>query len=810
MRGEAGNLQTQPSAAVTRRFGAAGASQRPLARATPPDGRMSPVRSAVARRADRRHGAGGPGPRWVVVLLAIVAAGFGDRPPDARAASAAGPFSFLATPTDQLGVPGLFAASEVTPEGDLYTGYGELTFELGSPLQLYDQPLRQLEDGRLPIIDSTVEHGGVAYSLAMLATPVDGVSVDLVRVVMRNVTSRPQTAIWAAGMRRSGGARVSATGAPDFRYLAPSGTENGLYAQPGAALPPSRTWRVAGNAIVSDGQAYAFLPGSTAGRTVRVRQACPARTEICALASYARRLRPGQQTTLDFAMPAVPVPAHGAPAGRIAALHYPAVHAAARATWAKMLGPAMRVHLPEAAVENAYYASLTEILTSRYKLPADTPGGIGGFWVQTVNDLQYHAFWLRDGAIMTNALDLAGLPSVAAEDLAFFPVWRAPNGLYESRLGQFDGMGEALWAIGRHAELTGDTEFAREQIPGMAQSVRWLAQQIASDPLGLMPISSPGDNEQTTGHLAGDDFWAVAGMDAAVRLAQIAGSPPEAAGWPALDAKLRANVARATRAAAAHNGGAVPPALDHGGGLDWGNWWVAYPDGPLGLYDPIVTATIKRADATNREGIATYDHGRLLHDYLGFRIFETQLERGEQAPVIDGLYSELAHSTATSGGFETDITPGGKRSSASNLSPHGTYSAELVTLIRNMLVRDDGQRIYLLSALPGDWLTPGAVTAVTRAPTTLGPVTVRLQAHTGGATLTWSAPPTTDPVWPVPYGVSDFHASAGTLSGQMLTLPASSGTLRVTWKVRKSTTLAATVAALRNDYKSHGTPFPAG
>ncbi|HEX3873663.1 MAG TPA: hypothetical protein VHW26_05930 [Solirubrobacteraceae bacterium] len=749
--------------------------------------------------------------RGAVAVLAGAAGILGQWPGAARATTAKEPFSFLATPTDQLGVPGLFAASEVTPEGDLYTGYGELAFELGSPLAPYDQPLRSFEGGRFPIIDSTVEHAGVSYSVAMLATPVGGVSVDLVRVVMRNVSGRPQTAVWAAGMRRSGGARLTADGAPDFRYLAPSGTENGLYAQPGAVLPPSRTWRVAGDAIVSGGRSYAFLPASRAGRTSRNRRTCADRVEICALVSYARRLGPGQEAVLDFAMPAVPVALPGALAARIANLRYPRAHADLRAAWAKSLAPAIRIHLPEQAVENAYYASLTQILTSRYKLPANAPGGIGGFWVQAVNDLQYHAFWLRDGAIMTNALDLAGLHAVAAQDLAYFPVWRAPDGLYESRLGQFDGMGEALWAIGRHAELTGDDAFARAEFPGLAQSVRWIAQQVASDPLGLMPISSPGDNEQITGHLAGDDFWAVAGMDAAVRLAAMAGSPPAAAGWPALDAELRANVARATRAAAAGNGGAVPPALDRTGGLDWGNWWVAYPDGPFSIYDPIVTATIARADAGMREGIATYDHGRMLHDYLGFRIFETQLERGEQAPVVDGLYSEIAHSTGTSGGFETGIAPLGKRSSASNLSPHGTYSGELVTLIRNMLVRDDGTRIYLLSAVPGGWLEPGAVTSATRAPTTLGPVSFRLSAHPGGATLTWSAPASIDPVWPVPNGVGDFHASAGTLSGRSLTLPASSGTLRVTWKLHGSTTtLAGTIASLRREYRSHGRPFPAG
>jgi hypothetical protein len=743
-------------------------------------------------------------------VLAILVATLAGGSSAARAASPAEPFSFLATPTDQLGVPGLFAASEVTPEGDLYTGYGELTFELGSPLELFDQPLRSFADGRYPIIDSDVELAGIRYELELLATPVDGVSVDVIRVTMANVSHEARTAVWGVGIRRSGGRQLTSQGAPYFRYLAPSGTENGLYAQPGAVVPPGSTWTVADDAFVRDGQASAFLPATTEGRAVSVQSSCRERTEICARVSYARRLRPGQETVLDFAMPAVPVAVPSALADRIAALRYPAARAALRAGWDALLGPAIRLHVPEQAVEDAYYASLTQILTSRYQLPA-TSGAAAGTWVQTVNDLQYHAFWLRDSAIMINALDLAGLHSVAAQDLGYFPYTQEPDGLFISRPNQYDGMGEALWTIGRHAELTDDASFARAMLPEVSAAVVWIRRQITLDPLGLMPISSPGDNEEITGRLAGDDFWAVAGMDAALRVAQIAGRPELAESWQGVDTALRANVARATRTAAARNGGAVPPALDRGGGLDWGNWWVAYPDGPLGLYDPIVTATIDRAEASLREGIATYDHGRKLHDYLGFRIFETQLERGDQAPVVNALYSEIAHSSGTYGGFETDIAPLGKRSSASNLSPHGTYSGELVTLIRNMLVRDDGTRVYLLSAVPAAWLEPGDVTSVSQAPTTLGAVSVRLTAVPGGATLTWSAPESSHPVWPVPYGVSDFHADAGTLAGRTLTLPGPSGTLRVTWRVEPHpSTLADTIAALRREYRSQGTPFPAG
>jgi hypothetical protein len=452
----------------------------------------------------------------------------------------------------------------------------------------------------------------------------------------------------------------------------------------------------------------------------------------------------------------------------------------------------MRLRIPEPGIADAYAASLVQILTSRYRLP-------DGPWVQTVNDLQYHAFWLRDAAIMTNALDLAGLSGPAREDLDYFAAWQRPDGLFISRAGQYDGMGQALWALGRHASLTRDAGFARAKLAAVDRAVGWLEAQVAGDPTGLLPVGDPHDDEYVSGRLAGDDFWAVAGLDEAVGLARVAGRPDLASAWAELAGRLRASVGRATRAAAAANGGAVPPALDRPGGRDWGNWWVAYPDGPLPPGDPIVGATIRRARAGFREGIATY--AGQLHDYTGFRIFETELARGEQAGVVAGLYAELAHATGTLGGFEADIRPGGKRSSAANLTPHGTYSAELVTLLRNMLVRDDGSGVVLLGAVPSGWLRPGAVVSVDGAPTAHGRVSFALRSRRGGARLTWEAPAGTTLGWPVPYGVSGFRAAGARVVGGVVRLPGASGSLSVTWALRPGpTTLAGTIARLRRSY----------
>lgn len=733
----------------------------------------------------------------VAVLVAVAAAG--------APTSAGAQWSFVATPTDQLAVPGLAAASEITPEGDIYTGFGELVFGFGDPLVAWVQPQRRLAaGGRYPIFASSRDRAGVRYTVSLVAAGVDGVAVDLVRVRMRNLGPRARRAGWSVGVRRSGGgAGLNALGAPAFRYLAPAASQPGLYTQAGDTGVPR--WAVAGGAIVrtpaAGGPAAAFAllaPGGTGS----VAAGCVRRTQICARVTYAPVLGPGRTATLEFELPAVPLRVDGPAVGDTRRVGYAGAVATVRRSFDAVLGRGMRLTLPERGVQDAYYAGLVQILTSRYQL-----AGPAGAWVQAVNDLQYHAFWLRDAAIMTNALDLAGLALPAREDLDYFASWQRPDGLFISRPEQYDGVGQALWALGRHAELTRDAAWAAAVLPSVGRAVDWVGGQLAGDG-GLLPSGNPGDDEYVAGRLAGDNFWAVAGVDAAVRLALVARRTDLATAWGAVATRLRRRVAAATRAAAARDRGAVPPALDRAGGRDWGNWWVAYPDGPLAPDDPIVGATIRRARAGFREGIATY--AGQLHDYTGFRIFETELLRGDQTAVVGGLYAELAHATGTLGGFETDIRPGGNRSSAANLTPHGTYSGELVALIRNMLVRDDAGRVLLLGAVPPAWLLPGKVVSVARAPTAHGLVSFVLRTRPGGAVLSWAAPAGTALAWPVPVGVSRFRASRGRVARGVLALPGASGSVAVGWRLRaragagapaRAPTLASTIAALRRAYR---------
>jgi hypothetical protein len=703
------------------------------------------------------------------------------------------PYSYVATPTDQISVPGYAAGAEITPEGFLYTGLGELVFaQSGRP---WRSQWRTLEDDRLPIVTSGAQRDGLRSSVTAFAELVGHTPVAFVRVRLRNPGQRPREARWSIAVRWSGGA-LKPTGVRRFRYLRPAtAAQPGAYLQLGDPFDPSARYRWHGRALVRGAHVLlvAPSPSSTRARTADAR--VKPDTEF-GRRVYRRRLGAHGSATLDFQVPLEAVAPRTRAARAIARTRFDTAHRRARARWLALLDRAAGIEIPEAKVRDAWYASLANILMPRYRTAA-------GAWVQAVNDLQYHAFWLRDAAVMTQALDLAGLTRQAGENLGFFFDWQRPDGLFVSRENQYDGFGQALWAIGQHVRRTGDDALARRALDPVARAMQWLAAARSADPLGLLPPSDPRDNEMIAGHLAGDDFWALDGIAEGVALARRLGREDLATSWEAQGADLRAALLRRLPPAAP-----IPPALDAPGGQDWGNLWAAYPAQVLSADDPRVAATMAKARAGFREGIATYLDGTDLHGYLGFRVFETDLLRGDQRAVIDGLYASLAHTTSTQGGFETGIRVFGKRSVDDNMTPHGWFAAEYVALLRNMLVREDDHGLTVFSALSPQWLRPGRVVAITHAPTLYGKVSVRLRSLRDGAVLTWSG--VHAPLrWPVPAWVSAVRAPGLAAGARTIALTGSRGRLRVHWRLGATRlSFARTVAQLRTAYAARGLQPP--
>ena len=722
---------------------------------------------------------------FVVSLLCAVL------PATARARAQPG---FLATPTDQLTVPGQVAGAEITPEGDVYTGAAEIAFRYGPGLAAWRVATRTRAEGRYPVLSSQAAAAGVGYRLTTLMDTVAGQAVVFAHLTVHNGSPRRAVARWAAEALWSGGAPEPA-GRHAYRFPRPATSPvPGLYTQPGEPFDAGARYASAGGALTRDGRVLMVYGG--APDTPRGDQTAPAPSSRVGRASYALALAPGATRTIDVRIPVVPRTLTPAEIAGLRADSFAAHLSAVLGRWRAALAPAVRVSLPEPGVDRAFDTALVQLLEPRYQLP-------DGRWVQTVNALQYHSFWLRDTAVIAQALDVAGLHQPAAQDLAFFSAWQRPDGLFISRAGQMDGLGEALWGLGEHVRLTGDTAFADAWLPAVGRAMDWLAQARASDPLHLVPPSNPGDDELVAGHLPGDDFWAVAGADAAAGLAGAAGRPDLAAAWRAQRDDLRATIVAALR----RHGGAIPPALDTAGGHDWGNLWAAWPYPVLAPGDPQVTATLRGVRSRFAEGIATY--GRSLHGYLGFRVFQTELARGEQRAAVAGLYSSLAHLTSTGGCFELGTRPFGTRRIADDLAPHAWCSAELVALIRNMLVRERGAGLQLLGALSPAWLGGGRRVAISAAPTARGPVSAALTSTRRGARLTWSGPAGVPLWWTVPAAARSVRVGGRAVHG-LVALPGASGSLTIRWRLppRSALSLAATRRALAAAYRRHGRTAP--
>jgi len=699
-------------------------------------------------------------------------------------------------------VPGLAAATEITPEGYLYTGWTEVVFRAGYGLRMWNQPYRTLAGGRYPVIRQARRIGGLDYSITTVASPVANRAVNFVRVRVRNPGRRTARGGFGLGVRWSGGA-VKASGVHRFRFRRPvTPGRIGFYYQPGEVFNPAARHRFAGRSLVRDGKALYILPARVprAARLVR-RVGKRGRLRpgtIVGNAAYRFRLRPGRSLTLDIEVPAEPPTRPSAEYDAIAKASYARERARKIASARRVFGRMMEVRLPERKVADTYYASVGNILAARYQQE--------GYWIQTVNRLQYHAFWLRDAAIITNALDLIGLHDIARQNLGFFGVWQEPSGLFISRPEQYDGFGQALWAMGEHVRRTGDAAYARNVLPAVGRAMAWLERTRAADALGLLPAGNPRDNELVTGHMAGDNFWGVAGARAAADLARAAGDDRLAERWAAEAAAYAAALDASVRKAAERTG-FIPPALDAAGGQDWGNLWAAYPTGVYAAGDPLVEATMRHARGEFREGIATWLDGRLLHHYLGFRVFQTDLADGDQDRALRGLYDSLAHTTSTHAGFETGVRVYGSRAVDDNMTPHGWWAAEYVAFLRNMLVREDGAGITLASVLAPGWLEPGKTVAVKRARTPFGPLSYELQATSGGARLTWDADvtPGTRVRVAVPQWVSDVEAPGLDRRERWITLGDRSGSLEIRWnRGRASESYSEAVTRLRASYRRRG------
>lgn len=651
------------------------------------------------------------------------------------------PFSYPSHPTDEIGVMYSPSATEITPEGYLYTGFGELMFFIGPDHRPVSQRLHTLAKGYLPIVSYDVAQSGIRYHFEMFSASVgeqpEGLVVNLVRITAQNTGSNRASAYLSTAMPYQAVAST-ASGVGDHRFLRPAkSTGPGSYQQPGEVFNSDWKYEFDGNAFVRDGKVlYLFSEspapelhltfGSASGGAPDIsnqggRAVLPA-TPV-GVASYSFPLAPGERKSVDFLMPLLPVPVGSPELAAMRSADPDALREKAVAFWENLLSRGMSIEVPEKKVVDTFKASLVYDLLALNK--------VNGQYIQTVNQLHYHKFYLRDSSDFVHMYDSTGYRDIAAEVLRFFQTKQQSDGNFLSQPGQYDGWGETMWIYGEHYRFTHDRAFAELVYPSVVRAVAWLEKAMAADPLHLVPATDLRDNEYVQGHLTGYNFLALDGLQSAVLLAQVLGQQQDAERFQRDYDLLRSNFLTALDRLTAKTGGYIPPSLDENNqGTDWGNLLAVTPVPQLDPWDPRVTATLAEAKAKYQEGIMTYSRpgqGTYLHHYLTIKNTLTHIVRGEQEQAVREMYAELLHTSATQAGFEYSIRPWGDRDFHSNLTPHGWFAAEYRNMLRSMFVREQDDTLHVLSAASPEWFQTGKSITVARAPSYFGEVNYTLQ-----------------------------------------------------------------------------------
>lgn len=719
------------------------------------------------------------------------------------------PFSYASQSTDQISVMHSPAGTEITPEGFLYTGYGELMFFVGVDRQPVHARIRTLEDGYLPIVHYTVTHGGVDYCFtifaASLGTSQDGTHVaNFVRVTAKNNSKTAKRGFLTTAWRYQAD-QLTPYSTGDNRFERPVEAKRvGDPQQPGAAFHPDAKYEVDGNAYLQDGKAIYFFPseGNSYLRPtykdfynllnlgpVGLKETATPQTPV-ATAEYEVPLAPGQEVSLDFKMPLAPVAKEDDKFVLLQQASFDDRREKVKQFWQKMVAQGMQIETPEKKVNDTFKTSLVNNLMSLNKVGSD--------YVQTINQLHYHSFYLRDSADFVRMYDTTGYSDIARQVVDFFAKRQQADGNFLSLEGQYDGWGQSLWTYGEHYRMTHDKQFAAEVYPRVLRAMDWLEGALAKDPLHIMPSTDVRDNEFVPGHLTGYNFLALNGLQAAELLAHDLGHPEDEKRFRTIETNLRAAFMKQLDKASAVAGGKIPPSLDLGaGGTDWGNLLSITPEEQLNPFDSKVTATLRETQSRYQEGLITYHQegqGTFLHHYLTIKNTLSELIRGEDEQAMRELYAVLLHTSSTNAGFEYSVRPWGDRDFSGNIAPHGWMATEYRNLLRNMMVRERGWQLHLLSAVSPAWIGAGKKITVRGAQTYFGQVELELESKSDTSavfTLKMDRDSEYAPkevVLHVPWFMSEVHASSKTgpllIRGNEIVIPKDVDRVGLVW-IRK-------------------------
>ncbi len=417
------------------------------------------------------------------------------------------------------------------------------------------------------------------------------------------------------------------------------------------------------------------------------------------------------------------------------------------AFWEKQLAPAARFDVPDPRVAEALRAWIVYSM-----LNADT---VNGFIEPHDGAGFYEEIFGCSVSLHARALDLYGFHDYATRLLDTQLHFQQSDGLYTQACGLTDP-GALLAALARHFAVDNDANWLRRVSPNIVRLCGWLKTQRESAPKsgrvrGLIKFRPYNDYPDPVYNYLGN-AWCAQGMaEAGLALKQI--GDPEAAAILAEAAAYRTDVLDSMETTSFQDHGMTLLPMEpethrllklskYRGGDYYG--LIASPLLETEFLAPDDKRTQWIVDIMEKRGgliagLCEFEGG-VDHAYT-YGYLMNAMKRDEVRKVLLGFWSMLAFGMTrdTYSPVEvTQITTGENHYTL----PHLYSCTEQLRLLRNLLLREDHDTLWLGQGIPRAWLESGKHVAVTSAPSEFGALSYRLEALSDGSIQIRIDPPT--------------------------------------------------------------------
>jgi GH15 family glucan-1,4-alpha-glucosidase len=370
--------------------------------------------------------------------------------------------------------------------------------------------------------------------------------------------------------------------------------------------------------------------------------------------------------------------------------------------WDKALNPLCKISIPDKKLEKCFQQNLIHLQNFIGKNNI-YPGSF------TYKDL-----WTKDSATAVLALNRIGAFDLSKKSIEFLLQTKPSlkiNNPYNTK-GELDIFGQLIYIIYDYYNFSQDKSFLEFYFPNIKLLIEKIQQlqvkQTSSQPelIGLMQKSYTCNNSGCLDHYMRDNFWTLAGIKYAKQIAKVLDKEDLLEHLSSLETKLAKHIETfISHISTLRKSNPFIP-ISPSRFLDSGLITALVGVYPLNIMDPqaeIVTNTIHLLEKYFLTNNIYFNH----LDHPGYNIAsncqlaQTYLYR--QDTKAFNIIDWLTTNTTSTGAWPEALHPHSKGGCAGD--GHDTLAtAEFLILVRNMLVKEEGQSLHITPIFPKEWL----------------------------------------------------------------------------------------------------------